>query len=78
VERIDFKLFNRWGQLIFQTDNPDINWDGKIDNSNQFASQGVYYYICDVYEKRLTGTEIRNIVGFVHLYSDKNASNPEK
>jgi gliding motility-associated-like protein len=78
VDKIDMKIFNRWGQLIFQTNNPDINWDGKIEKSNQLASPGVYYYICDVFEKRLTGTEIRNIVGFIHVYSDKNAKNAEK
>ncbi|MCB8994864.1 MAG: gliding motility-associated C-terminal domain-containing protein [Bacteroidales bacterium] len=78
VEKIDMKIFNRWGQLIFQTDDPDINWDGKISNSNKMASPGVYYYICDVFEKRLTGTEVRNIVGFIHLYTDVNAKNSEK
>jgi gliding motility-associated-like protein len=78
VDQIDLKIFNRWGQLLFQTNDPDINWNGKIDKSNKTASPGVYYYICDVYEKRLTGTEIRNIVGFIHVYSDKNAKNTEK
>ena len=28
VERIDFKLFNRNGLLLFKTDNPKIEWDG--------------------------------------------------
>jgi len=78
INEIDFKIFNRWGQLLFQTNDPDINWDGKIDKTNQKASTGVYYYICDVYEQRLTGIEIRNMVGFVHIYSDKNANTGEK
>ena len=77
VVHIDLKIFNRWGQLLFQTNDPDINWDGKIDNSNKIASTGVYYYICDVYERRLTGIEIRNIVGFIHVYSDKNTKKTE-
>ena len=29
VEKVELKIFNRWGKLVFQTDNPDINWDGK-------------------------------------------------
>lgn len=78
VDRIDLKIFNRWGQLIFQTEDPDINWDGKIHNTSQIAATGVYYYLCDVYEKRLTGTEVRNIVGFIHVYSDKDDNNSEK
>jgi gliding motility-associated-like protein len=78
IDRVDMKIFNRWGQLIFETNNPDLNWDGKIRNSSQLAPTGVYYYICDVFEKRLTGTEIRSMVGFIHVYSDKNAKNAEK
>lgn len=23
------KIFNRWGQLVFESDNPDLKWDGK-------------------------------------------------
>lgn len=78
INKIDFKVFNRWGQLLFETDNPDINWDGKIDKSNQIASTGVYYYICDIYEQRLTGLEVRNMVGFIHIYSEKIEKTGEK
>jgi gliding motility-associated-like protein len=75
VEKIDLKIFNRWGQLIFETTDPQINWDGKQKGSNDLVSPGVYYYICDVYEKRITGIEVSNIVGFVHVYHEKGAKN---
>ena len=65
VEKVDIKIFNRWGMLVFHTTDPEINWDGKIMGTNQLVSEGVYYYSCDVYEHRLTGIEPRNIVGFV-------------
>ncbi len=78
VSKIDMKIFNRWGQMIYQTEDPNINWDGKIMGSNKLAAPGVYYYICDVYEKRITGIEIRNIVGFIHLYHEKGATNDNK
>lgn len=73
VEKVDMKIFNRWGTLVYQTTNPDINWDGKIANSSQYVVDGVYYYICDVYEYRLLGIIPRNIVGFVHIYRGKSA-----
>ncbi len=73
VEYIDLKIYNRWGQLVYETDDPLINWDGKHKDTNDLVSQGVYYYICDVYEKRLTGVEPRNITGFVYVYSEKGA-----
>ncbi|MCG8410533.1 MAG: gliding motility-associated C-terminal domain-containing protein, partial [Bacteroidales bacterium] len=71
VQKVNMKIFNRWGELIFKTENPNIEWDGKIMNTNRIASTGVYYYICDVWEPRVTGLTLRNIVGFIHLYSQK-------
>lgn len=79
IEKIDLKIYNRSGQLVFETNDPDINWDGKYRNTNQLVSPGVYYYICDVYELRLTGPEIRNVVGFIHVYSgDKSFKNTSR
>lgn len=75
VEKIDLKIFNRWGQLVFETQDPDINWDGKFMKTNDLVSPGVYYYICDVYELRLSGVESRNLVGFIHIFYEKGASN---
>jgi len=73
VEQVDMKIFNRYGQLVFETDDPDINWEGTYKNSNTKLGSGVYYYICDVYEPRISGIEIRTLVGFIHLYADGNA-----
>ena len=38
-----FSIYNRWGQLIFQTGNPSEAWDGKYDG--RVVEQGVYVYI---------------------------------
>ena len=35
-------IFNRWGQLIFETDDPTIGWDGNVDGSP--APLGTYVY----------------------------------
>jgi len=76
VEKVDMKVYSRWGILVFQTDDPDINWNGKQLNSDNLVSPGVYYYIADIYENRLTGLEIRNIVGFVYVFTEHGAKNP--
>jgi len=67
VEKIDLKIYNRWGALVFETSDPDINWDGKNKYSHQQSSQGVYFYVCDVYEQRLGGIKKRTLSGFIHL-----------
>jgi gliding motility-associated-like protein len=71
VKKVDMKIFNRWGELVFQTDNPLIEWDGKRKGTNTTVSTGVYYYICDVWEPRVTGLEVRNLVGFIHVYAEE-------
>ena len=54
VERVEFKIFNRWGQLVFQTDDPALNWNGTNLN-NEALPSGTYYYVGTVYERRLDG-----------------------
>jgi len=65
VEKIDLQIVNRWGNLIFATQDPAIKWDGKIQGTNKEVSDGVYYYICDVYELTLSGTVKRTLKGSI-------------
>jgi len=69
VEKVDFQVFNRWGLLVFRTDDPDLNWDGKILNTNNVVSPGVYYYICEVFEPRLGGVESYTLTGFIYVFA---------
>lgn len=69
VEKIDFKLFNRNGLLIFSTDRPRIEWDGTY--KGKIVSPGVYFYQCDVFERRITGIEQFHLSGFVHVITEK-------
>lgn len=39
----DFQIFNRWGELVFYTDNKDIGWDGKYRGLP--SQDGNYTYI---------------------------------
>ncbi len=68
IAEIDFKVFNQWGNLVFETKDPNINWDGNT-LSNATLSDGTYYYTCKIYENRVTGViELPNLLtGFIHL-----------
>jgi len=68
VDKVNMKIYNRWGGLVFQTDDPDINWDGKDINSGKACSDGVYFYECEVYERRLEGLKMRELHGTVTLF----------
>ncbi|NOT93299.1 gliding motility-associated C-terminal domain-containing protein [Ferruginibacter sp.] len=40
---ISFKIFNRWGQLIFKTSNPNEKWDGRFRNEALQFGTFIYY-----------------------------------
>jgi len=72
VEKVNFKLFNRYGVLIFETGNPKLDWDGTY--KGKIVSPGVYFYQCDVYERRISGIEMYHLSGFVHVITEKGAT----
>ncbi|MFN8210997.1 MAG: gliding motility-associated C-terminal domain-containing protein [Bacteroidales bacterium] len=71
VEKVDFRLFNRNGMELFRTSEPKINWDGTF--KSKIVSPGVYFYQCDVFERRITGLETFHLSGFVHVITEKGA-----
>jgi gliding motility-associated-like protein len=38
------QIYNRWGQKVFESDDAQKHWDGKLNNNGE-ASEGTYYYI---------------------------------
>jgi gliding motility-associated-like protein len=71
VEKVDFRLYNRNGMLLFRTEKPRIEWDGTY--KGKIVSPGVYFYQCDVYERRISGMELFHLSGFVHVITEVNS-----
>jgi gliding motility-associated-like protein len=71
VEKVEFKLFNRAGVLVFSTEEPRLNWDGTY--KGKVVPTGVYYYDCEVFEHRITGLEQFHLNGFIHVITEKGA-----
>ncbi|MFN3916393.1 MAG: fibronectin type III domain-containing protein [Flavobacteriales bacterium] len=67
IDGVEFEAYNRWGELVYSTTNPDIRWDGIVAKTGKPASEGVYYYICKVYGRRLSGEDITVLTGYFHL-----------
>jgi gliding motility-associated-like protein len=49
VDEVDFRVFNKWGNLIYRTSDPQLNWDGKNMN-NSDVDDGTYYYTCEIFQ----------------------------
>ena len=39
-----FRIFNRWGRIIYESTDPDFQWPGTTTSGTE-ASEGVYYYV---------------------------------
>jgi gliding motility-associated-like protein len=37
-------IWNRWGERVFETRDPNEGWNGRIDNTGSMAIDGVYVY----------------------------------
>ena len=67
VAEINLTIFDRWGKVVFQTHEPEINWDGKDKTTNQPCSDGTYFFVCEVTEITLSGAVQRTISGSVTI-----------
>lgn len=64
VEKVDMQIFNRWGNMVFSTTDPALNWNGADSNGQQVAD-GAYFYVCKVY---VTGnTSTRTLSGWIEV-----------
>ena len=68
VDRVNFQIFNRWGQLVFETEDPALNWSGVNQAGEQLAS-GTYYYVGTIFEERLEGVTANSepVSGYIEL-----------
>jgi gliding motility-associated-like protein len=62
VQKVNMHIFNRWGELVFETTSPDINWDGKSKTTKKECASGVYFYTCDVYEQDASGKTVKRVL----------------
>jgi gliding motility-associated-like protein len=67
IKEIDLYIFDRWGNLIYKTKDPYFKWDGVSIITNKTVSEGTFFYICDVYEPRVSGIKKRNLKGYVQV-----------
>jgi gliding motility-associated-like protein len=58
IVSMETKIYNRWGQLVFETDRPTIEWDGQGHVNGSYFWQIRYI---DIYANQ------RNLKGYVHL-----------
>lgn len=44
ISDYSMSIWNRWGQLVFETNDPGQGWNGQLNNTGEASPQGVYVY----------------------------------
>jgi gliding motility-associated-like protein len=71
ITQIDMKIATRWGNVVFETNDPEINWDGRDLNGNELG-EDTYYYTCDVFGTGPGGEliKVKELKGHITLIRD--------
>ncbi|MFI5141301.1 MAG: gliding motility-associated C-terminal domain-containing protein [Bacteroidia bacterium] len=67
IQSVDFTLYNRWGEIVYENTNPALGWDGKSKQMKQPVPDGVYFYTCTVNERHFYGIKEIKLKGFVQV-----------
>ena len=67
VESVDLYVYNRWGQVVFRSIVPAIDWDGTSAQGTP-VEEGTYYYRIRVNFRVFSGIESVDREGVVGLY----------
>ncbi len=74
LEKFDITIFNRWGEVVFESKDPTFRWNGKVKNTGAECPEGTYFYLINfkIIEKPLNdGKDDKPISGMVTLIRGK-------
>ncbi|MFM7730473.1 MAG: gliding motility-associated C-terminal domain-containing protein, partial [Flavobacteriales bacterium] len=74
VESVDMKIYNRWGNVVFETTDPEILWDGREMDHGVMCGDGAYYYVIRVNTIRLSGIVPERFSGSIQLLDGSGAN----
>ena len=60
-------IFNRWGNILWDTDDPLIQWDGKSKQTKMDCPPGTYFYVTDITYVGVTGEENLHLQGSITI-----------
>jgi gliding motility-associated-like protein len=60
-------IFNRWGNILCDTDDPLIRWDGKSKQTKMDCPSGTYFYVTDITYQGEAGEEKLHLQGSITI-----------
>ncbi len=67
IENFEIIIFNRWGTVVYKSDDPFFQWDGRDQDNNKDCSTGVYFYEARITHYTLAGPMEKQYRGSVTL-----------
>ena len=52
INSFEMDIFDRWGNLIFFSDDINKHWDGKANHGSDVAQQDVYVYVVKITDQK--------------------------
>lgn len=65
VASIEMLIFDRWGTLVYRTDDLNKPWNGTINNGSEIAKQDVYIYSINVIDFKNTKHKFKGMITLV-------------
>lgn len=71
VEKVDFRVVNQWGGVVFETTDPNLSWDGK-NSKGESLTEGGYFYTCKIYTLGRNGSILSpNVLsGYIQIFNN--------
>jgi gliding motility-associated-like protein len=44
-ELYSLRIYNRWGELVFMSEDPRLRWNGQLFNTGEPLPDGDYFYV---------------------------------
>lgn len=63
ISAFEMQIYNRWGELVFETDDIEESWDGRSMRNDRLSPPGVYLYVINL--QGLNGAE--KLTGYITL-----------
>lgn len=68
ISKLNIVVLNRWGNLVFESDKIDFNWDGKVQKTGVNCIDGTYFFKATI---TVENGEQRTEHGYIHLHRGK-------
>jgi gliding motility-associated-like protein len=69
-ENVEFKIFNRWGDIIYQASGDSFDgypyWNGSVDDGDHYAADGIYVFLFTA--KKIGKAEVIKEQGHVTIF----------